>query len=334
MTSQPLGLTDSGGAPRSTIAVLALPGSAGSIKDVRERHYTNGTRQEILLEGSPGTPGQNVIDVSVRTNASENSGGSFLSMGPPNERGIRNEILGRFPDVRMNIVTQPMSNRFGVFGIAIGKHRDGARCVFAWQWVDDLRSTARGISNLTKFGAMVGGRQLATSIRIRLCQKGATVDQLAGYIQGLEVMGRVPLQRLITMDRRNMVEQRTSAVSQSGINRSPLLSPVSGTLESTLGGRSNVTQPVKRVRKASRGSRRSATRRSPGNYNKIKHYGASARPAAEPEQNAAPPVVAPGSRYLAPVENASPPPSTSAAATFRPSGSAALPAEAYRGPGR
>lgn len=325
-------------APRSSHAVLSLPSAAGSVKDVREKQYINGTRQEILLKGFPGTPGQNVIDVSVRTDSSSNNGDRFLSIGKPSEAGIRSEILGRFPDVRMNIVTQPMRNRFGTFGLAIGRHRSGARCLFTWQWVDDLRDSTPGVSNITKIGALVGRRQLATSIRIRLCQKGVTVDQLAGYVQGLNVMGRLPVQRLITMDRRNLSAVQTSAVSQSGIKGSPLLRPVTGPLESTLtrGRTSASTKPVKRARKAQRYKRRrTVSRRSPArDYNRIRHYGNNGRPVAVAPR----PAVAPGSRYLAPVQNAPAPAGAAAAAapaaTYRPSGGASLPPEAYRGPGQ
>jgi len=341
VTAMPLGPLSRGGAPAASHAVLALPSAAGSIKRVKERHYVNGSRQEIELVGPPGTPGQNVIDVSIRTNSSSGYGKNFLAIGEPSDSGIRNEILGRFPDVRMNIVTTPMRNRFGVFGLAIGRHANGARCVFAWQWVNDLRDQTPGVSNVTKFGAMLGGRQLATSIRIRLCQKGVTVDQLAGYIQGLSVMGRGPLNRLVNMDRRNISTVQTSGISQSGINSSSPLRPVGGSLESALdnNSRSKITTPVKSRRnvRRSRSARRSGPRRSSADsYNRIRHYSGTGRPVATAPVATAPAAsaAAPGTRYLAPVATNAPPPvaSRSPAGAYKPSGAVSLPPEAYRGP--
>ena len=96
---------------RSQIAVLALPDPIGREKKVREKHYVNGTRQEIVLDAGPGVYGENVIDVSVRTSGTAGGARSALEIGPPSENGIRNEILSRFPDVQMNIVTRPMRNR-------------------------------------------------------------------------------------------------------------------------------------------------------------------------------------------------------------------------------
>ncbi|MCC2097484.1 MAG: cellulose biosynthesis protein BcsN [Hyphomicrobiales bacterium] len=343
VTPMQLGAGARSAAPAASNAVLALPSAAGAVKRVKERHYVNGTRQEIELVGSSGTPGQNVIDVSVRTSDGEGDKNRYLGFWKPSKSGIRNEILGRFPDVRMNIVTSPMTNSLGTFGLAIGRHRNGARCVFAWQWVDDLRDRMSGVSNITKFGAMLGGRQLAASVRIRLCQKGVTVDQLATYIQGLTVMGRTPLNRLVRMDRRNINNVETSAVSQSGIDGSSPLQPVGGTLESALArsGSSKVAsksvKPVKatrtrrkvrqpRARRSVRSSKASAA-----SYNRVRHYSASGR-AVSP---ASAPAVVPGSRYMAPVPNAPPPaPAPQAAGNYRPSGAVSLPPEAYRGPQR
>ena len=98
---------------RALHVVLALPEAAGRFKKLRETHFVNGTRQEIVLEAGKGVYGENVIDVSVRTTDVRPAGARVLEIGKPSENGIKREILSRFPDVRMNIVTRPMRNRLG-----------------------------------------------------------------------------------------------------------------------------------------------------------------------------------------------------------------------------
>lgn len=334
---QPVTASGPAAAPENATAVLALPEGAGGLKTVREKNFVNGTRQEIILSTGPGVYGENVIDVSVRVNGRSSGSGRILEMGPPSQNGIRSEILSRFPDVRMNIVTRPMRNRFGPFGLAIGRHASGARCIFVWQWVDDLREFTPGVSGFTKFGALMGGKSLATSIRIRLCRANETVDQLAGYAEGLRVTARNAVERIVRMDRRDIASSGPQ-ISGRAIAGTPALQPVGGSLESALAGRRSVAKGVSRKspshksRSSSRSSRPRRADSAPDSYNRIKSY--IPRRASEEAPASAP---APGGgRYLAPVEGA-PPPATgiAAAPAYRPAASAVgLPPEAYRGPQR
>lgn len=309
------------------IAVLWLPQAAGAVVKLRERHYINGTRQEIILKGNKLTPGENVIDVSIRTSSSQS--GKILEIGPPSRDGIRNEILSRFPKTRMSIVTQPRRNRFGPFGLAIGRRANGARCVFAWQWIDDLRSHVPNMSNFGKFGALIGRRALATSIRIKLCRGGTTVDQLASYLEALRLNGRRELDRVVRWDRRNLGSQTIGA---DGTPQSGIVAPVNTSLEAALGGPTTVraAKPKRRaVRRSSKKRTRVRTRRAVSRKSNGRTVDGFVRP----------PVVPGGRKYLAPVANA--PVVNSARPQVRapvynggasvPNG-AGLPAEAYRGP--
>ncbi len=295
---------------------------------VKEKHFINGSRQEIVLDAGPGVYGENVIDVSVRTSGAKTTNSQVLEIGPPTESSIRNEILGRFPDVRMNIVMRPMRNRFGSFGLAIGRHANGARCIFAWQWVEDLREHTPGVSNFTKFGALMGNRALATSVRMRLCRTGMTVDQLAGYFEGIRVPSRAPVERLASINRRNIGEPE---ISQNGIRRSPLLKPVGASLESALGNKSSAVSASPKAAvnsaKASRPRVKRQARSAPAReYNRIQHYSSSGSPVSP----AATAPAVPQGRYLAPVANGAP--AAGPQVRYQPSRGAGLPPEAYRGP--
>ena len=176
----------------------------------------------------------------------------------------------------------------------------------------------------------MGNRRMATSIRIRLCRVGMTVDQLAGMIEALKVPARQPVERLASMKRRSFGDPQ---ISQDGIRRAPLLKPVGGSLESSLNKRSGASKRVTAgksqvrtaARKSSRPRRRAVRSRSAYRYNRIQHYSASGAPLA-------PARVAPQrGRFLAPVKGVAPAPS-SAAVDYKPTRGVSLPPEAYRGP--
>lgn len=327
------------------LAVMTLPASAGTILKVREKHHANGSRQEIILDSGKGVYGENVIDVSIRTAEASPRHTDPLRIGPPSQSGIRNEILSRFPDMQMNIVTRPMRNSFGAFGLAIGRHAAGYRCVFAWQWFDELREGTPGASNFTKLGAYLSNKSLATSVRIRLCRNDFTVDQMAGFIESLQSGSLAAVERIAKMDRRQIdSDGGEEIVSANGVRRTPLLRPVTASLEAALPGSSRSAKPG--IRTASRPAPRRQAQANPAPRRR------TARPA--PQQRlitpAQAPAVAPppaynygGGRYLAPVNapvnatvpsypRATPVP---AAGTYRPAGNGAgLPPEAYRGPGQ
>ena len=298
------------------IAMLLLPDPAGEILRVKERHFQNGSRQEIITATDKGTYGENVIDVSLRTAESSRSMTAPLLTGPPNENAIRNEILSRFPDVQMNIVTRPMSNSIGPYGLAIGKHAGGARCVFAWQWTEDLRG-ASGATGLAGMSAILGGKTVAASIRIRLCRSDSTLDQLASYIEALR-LSTPAIDRVVAMDRRN-VDGEASAGSGSA-----LLKPVGGALESAL------AKPGKPPARAA--PRRARQARAPAPPREQAAAPAQAPAYAPPQYQQAQPSYGP--RYLAPVGGAGPPPAYGAPAQAPTAGAATLPPQAYRGPGQ
>jgi Cellulose biosynthesis protein BcsN len=220
-------------------AVMLLPEEAGLVKEVKERHFRNGTRQEVFLDGGKSGAGDNVLEVSVQTAQPRSGNLGDLQLYRPSEQGIRSEIIGRFRDVRMSLVTQPTANNFGPVGIAIGRHPGGASCIFAWQWIEDVRnatSSGGGGSGFASLGASLSGRTNHASIRVRLCSKTQSADQLVAHVQSLRMGDRIALDRIIQMDRSRIANAGTSQSIAAGRDGTPGLIPVGGSLESLLPG--------------------------------------------------------------------------------------------------
>ncbi len=330
--AQTIAVEDAAAAEARNLASLLLPEGAGKVLRVREKQYSNGTRQEIIIATDKGTYGENVIDVHIRTAEASAKHTTPLTIGPPSENGIRNEILSRFPDVPMNIVTRPIRNALGPFGLAIGKHPGGARCVFAWQWIEDLREATPGTSGIAKMNALVAGKTLAASVRIRLCRSDSTVDQLASQLEGLQIGSRTALDRIATLDRRSL---EGDVVAVSGARSGQLVKPVGGSLEAA------ITRPVKRenapvqvARAKPKPQARRYVRREQPQQQAAPVQAAPVYVPPQPQQAA--PAANYGQRYMAPVAGMAAPPAYGAAGPSpvgQRSGAVALPPQAYRGPG-
>jgi hypothetical protein len=334
-------------------ALMLLPPEAGAVTRLRERHYSNGTRQDIVMRG--GTAGDNTIEVSVRTldSPGRSSGGELLQIGEPSERGVRNEIISRFPDVRMHIVTRPVSNSFGPVGVAVGRRADGARCVFAWQWIADAREAWPNQSNLNRMGALFSSRSAPTSVRIRLCRMDGTVDQLVAMVEGLRAGEGAALGRIIQMDRRGLAVAGASSLrGGEPASRSGDLIPVGGSLEAAIGGGAPVAvapaapryvfmpgpkaapKPVvkTRVAKAALKAKPTPSKAAPKAVRVARPRPVEPKRLADPNPSPAHWQPAGGPRYMAPVSGApDASPVGSIAAPVRRL-DPALPAQAYRGP--
>lgn len=310
----------------ASLMLVQMPAPGGLVTRVRETTYPNGISQQAILEGGGGPLGDNRLEVSVLTAAGNGPG--MLNMGPPSQDSIRREIVGRYPKFEMRIVTAPRQNALGVFGLAIGRGPGNARCVFAWQWVDDIRNPGQK-STASFFSSKFSGESVTpASIRVHLCRNDATVDDLAATVEGLTLAHASVVERAIDPRRAAPTVSARSGQVTIAANSIPDRS-----LESALG-------PSKAVMVADAGA--TAPRKTRVVRRKA--------PAAEDQDNiavierappaAAQPVYSGGPRYLAPVAGqpaqaaqpiyASPAPMAQAAPTsgLNPS----LPAAAYRGP--
>ena len=305
-------------------AIARMPEPGGSVKTIREKIYRNGISQQIILAGDKGTIGENKLEINVQTAAPESR--DSLQIGPPSEAGIKKEITSRYPQLNMQVVTQPRQNGLGVFGLAIGRRGDGTRCVFAWQWVDDIRGS-------TKLGAAFNGGAIPASVRVHMCRADATVDDLAATVEGLTLASAASVERALDTSRRASPSGPTIPVAQLDSRRDAAPS----TLEAAL---SPAQQP-----QAARPQRATRVASAPRQRRRV----------VEPEENlsvvpAASPPVAPqysgGPRYMAPIGGAQPVVAAQAAPVYYGGPVAAampaapavrqldssLPAAAYRGP--
>jgi Cellulose biosynthesis protein BcsN len=303
-------------APFQTSArgLLQMSPEAGPILQVRERDTTNGFHQDLVLayakEGHP----ENRIEVDVITKAKEKGAGK------PTEAGIRSEILSRYPGIPMKIVLKPKENGLGTFGLAIGVRGDGARCIFAWQWVDDLRDARASRSGFSKMMA----RSAPASIRVATCRRDMTLDALASAVESLSVASDLDLDKVIAA---NSMTRVTPAGSETRGNT--MVADLQPSLESLVGAKQPVIAEGDKPKKVRRAKRP-----------------VSNDVAAEPKAPAQTPLVQPmlgavdgGPRYMAPVAGAvsayprvgagyAAGPATTASTSLDPS----LPPQAYRGP--
>ncbi|MDE2362199.1 MAG: cellulose biosynthesis protein BcsN [Hyphomicrobiales bacterium] len=306
----------------ASLMLVQMPSPGGLVTKVRETTYPNGVTQQAILEGGGGALGENHLEVSVMTSPSNGASG-MLNMGPPSQDGIRREIIGRYPKFEMRIVTQPRQNALGVFGLAIGRGAGGARCIFAWQWVEDIHNPGQSSSGSSFFSSRSSDGATPASIRVHLCRKDATVDDLAATVEGMTLASPAIVARALDPGRR--VAPTVSA--RSGRDMTVAASSIpDGSLESALGPSKQpvvVAQAEPRRRRAHVARRRAPAREQEPTY-------------VEAAPVAASPAYSSGPRYLAPVagQSAGPayaPPmqqSQPQTAGLDPS----LPAAAYRGP--
>lgn len=307
----------------TSFAVLALPPQAVRNGRVTEKQFVNGWRQSVSLDKTKEAGDWNDLSIDIQT-APGNGGRGEIALAKPTQEGVRREILARFKGTPMRIVNRSMHNAFGPYGLAVGAGPGDMRCAFAWQWVDNLQAAARGEKGVSFFN----NGEMAASIRMRLCRRGVTADELAQWYDQLGV-SQDNLARVVDALRQN-TEARTVAAAVSG----PLGPVVTGRssggqsasadlLESTLVGEGADAYAPRRAT-----SRRPAVRRAAHRI---------APPAREDQEtdSVIPATPADGRRYLGPVsdtgglrsEYAASVPTAPGGATFE-----GLPARAYRGP--
>ena len=293
-------------------AVLTLPAAAGAPGKLAEKQFVNGWRQSTSLGKTKVAGDWNDLSIDIQSQEPTDAYSEQMRISKPTQESVRREILARFHNVPMRIVTRPMHNALGPFGLAVGAGPSNMRCVFAWQWISNLPAAARGEkANFFNTG------DDAASIRMRLCRKGVTADELAAWYEGLRITDPANVARIVEALRRS----EDAPVVAGGVQ----VVDNSNSLEATLIGGGQ-------AERASGGGDRPRRRHA--------HHRRRA-PAEEAPETIAPLTTpsspsADGRRYLGPVESVSPPyaPSPpSGGAGFGPARvNGGLPAQAYRGP--
>ena len=155
-------------------ALAKLPVEAGRVVRVSRAGSADGIQQQIELDSRVAGLGPSMIDIRVRT-SDRAVLDQPINMAKPTEASIRAELSTRFPRMAMQVVERPHHNNYGPYGLAVGRWANGARCIYAWQWIEDLK--------------IAGASQAPSpaSIRIALCRNGGTLDLLAGMVDQLRL---------------------------------------------------------------------------------------------------------------------------------------------------
>jgi hypothetical protein len=182
--------------PRAIAArdlLVSIPEWAGAAKNARQQNAGDVTRQSVVIDG--GTRGDNIVDLQIESRDGANRGDHRLRA--PSEADIAEELRGRFPGVEMRQIGRSRGSAGDPVDIAIGRAADGTRCLYGWRWDDDLRA-AFDPSGIAAIKSMVSQRSLAGSMRIRLCSKYVTLDDLASLARQIRYNKTANLDQIIT----------------------------------------------------------------------------------------------------------------------------------------
>jgi hypothetical protein len=163
-------------------ALAHLPEGAGAVEAVRERYYPNGYSQDIALASdAPGAMSHIAIAIQ---NGRALASNEKVPVWKPGEAGVKQELAREFPNLPMRVVVNGgYENRYGRFGVAIGRAGDALRCIYAWQYIDDARRSFGHGARIPLAGASAA----PAAVRIKLCRADATVDALVADVKALSV---------------------------------------------------------------------------------------------------------------------------------------------------
>ncbi len=160
--------------PATRAIVVPSPGGP-SVVAVLQRTYQNGISQEIALSTASLTSGQNAFYASLLNNTASNMEiPETLSLLPLTPDRIEREMEERIPGVAMQTSLVYVQNKFGPFGFATGRSASGDLCLYAWQQIEPDKPVI----------LVPGG---AISVRLRLCDADASVDQLLRVMYGYTI---------------------------------------------------------------------------------------------------------------------------------------------------
>lgn len=159
--------------------VAILPDWVGRPVRLRERQTSNGMEQSIDLNlAARGDVRGNLVLVGMRRAREIGSEDPTARMARPTAAGIRAELETAFPGVAMQVVTRAASNAYGPYGLAIGRLASGARCLYAWQWIENAEAVLGDTASQD------------IAIRVRICRDDITLEALAAAIDQLRLVRR------------------------------------------------------------------------------------------------------------------------------------------------
>lgn len=160
--------------PVENAFISTPPGGPQPIAIVEQR-FSNGVLQEILLENPTASAGENVLVARAFGPMGDDRGMERMPLDEPTTADIRREMRERFPGVAMTISETYVQNRFGPFGFATGRLRNGVSCIYAWQQIRAKKSV------------LFPGYRGAVTWRLRFCDANATPRELLYLPYGLNI---------------------------------------------------------------------------------------------------------------------------------------------------
>ncbi|HYC25949.1 MAG TPA: cellulose biosynthesis protein BcsN [Roseiarcus sp.] len=166
-----------------------IPAWAGDLKRARQYREAGLVRQEIVFSG--GTLGDHTIEVTVAER-----GVSSERLHRPTDNEIEDELAARFPGVAMKIVPGEGQDAPGADRVAIGRASDGTRCLYDWRWANDVR-LASDPSGIAAVAAAFSQKTTPASLRVRLCSKYVSLDDLASLARQIQFAPLADIDRIV-----------------------------------------------------------------------------------------------------------------------------------------
>ncbi|GLK86906.1 cellulose biosynthesis protein BcsN [Ancylobacter defluvii] len=164
----------------SQALVLPEPGAAPRVLAVLQTAYSNAIVQEIALETNSSARGQNAFYVTFFGPVEHVRAGSYSRSDDfLNEEALETEMEERLPGVAMHTSNYFVQNRYGPFNYAMGRGGAGEICMYAWQRIQSRTPVYRFIAR----------DRGVLSVRLRLCQKGATEQDLLRVMYRYSING-------------------------------------------------------------------------------------------------------------------------------------------------
>lgn len=142
-----------------------LPTAAGRFRKEPARAEPWGSSVLSQRPGDPEGASRGSILVARGTSGE-------IQPGRPTQAMIAAELAEQFPGVPMKVVTDPLYNAYGPFGLAVGATQAGTACGYAWQWIQTQPRRPLGPGE-------------AVSVRIQLCLGDRSPAALAGLVRQL-----------------------------------------------------------------------------------------------------------------------------------------------------
>ncbi|WP_428029098.1 cellulose biosynthesis protein BcsN [Ancylobacter sp.] len=152
-----------------SVEALILPDPGGPrVVGVIETRYANALEQKVFVGTDAVTPGQNAFHViffgpvESRTGKENIQNDTFLA-----QDALAEEMESAMPGVDMRPSNYFVENRYGPFGYALGRGTGRDLCIYAWQRIQSHDRVN-----------VVSGDRGVLSVRLRLCEAGATEASL------------------------------------------------------------------------------------------------------------------------------------------------------------